>query len=233
MKTNKSNPLADRKAYLDHLNLLKRAHKVELRNARMRLMEQADEVVTLKLQAFKKTVESEFDRFHKTNTMLVQSIKESQRKNVRLSNIIKDFNINTSKHIIRTTGNMQAIDVYMSKPHLLKNRKNEIKHKTKRIVNEFEEGYRVFQDLMVANLKYLEGKPNVESKECQVIDFDRIQNDQVVEDRNNRNLETIHHLKKDIDDQTMEFARKYQRLQLDFDHKEEKMNNEIKRLQGR
>ena len=72
------NPWTERKQYLEHLNRLRRAHAVEIRNVRMTLIAVADEVVTNKVNAFQKVIEYEFDRFLKQNLELQARLNESK-----------------------------------------------------------------------------------------------------------------------------------------------------------
>ena len=53
----------ERNSYLAHLDKIRRAHEIELKNVRMTLIDIADEVVTKKINAFQKVIEAEFERF--------------------------------------------------------------------------------------------------------------------------------------------------------------------------
>jgi len=253
----RTNPWAERKSYLSHLDRVRRAHIVELKNSRMRLINIADEVVEKKISAFQKAIEHEFNTFISSNESLQARLLTCQRIISNLRTTIQNYEINTTKDLIRGCGNMQAIDVYLMKPQNIKKKKNKPssnldylnfmtdenlsmlsagKNKTRvksKRVNEFEEGFRVFQDLMMQNLKYLQGAPDTSNKECQVIDLQGIEKLEQAEQQKQKLVKDIQDMRRQIDDQIINFASKYQKQQVTFDNKEFDYQNKISKLEAK
>jgi hypothetical protein len=209
-----------------------------------------------KIEAFQRAVEYEFDKVLHNNIQLRNRLIECRKEMDKLRKVLQNYEISATKEVIRGSGNMQAIEVYLNKPQLMKKHKGQkrninldylnfmtednitlltssVGHKTKTKTNklkEFEEGFRVFQDLMMANLKYLEGKSDTANEGIQVVDYERIEREEENERQKEKLEQKIQEIKRQFDDQTVNFARKYQTQQIQFDKKEHDLQGEIDNL---
>ena len=83
---------------------------------------------------------------------------------------------------------------------------------------------------MMNNLKYFEGKPDTDNQECQVIDYQSIENEEKFKRESYENQQKLEKLKKNFDSQTQKFFKKYLKQQLDYEQKEAKHMKKIEEL---
>ena len=66
----------------------------------------------------------EFSKFVRENLYLKNKIRILIKEVERLKRIIQNYETSITKELIRTSGNLQAIDIYLSKPQQIKKKKN-------------------------------------------------------------------------------------------------------------
>ena len=109
------------------------------------------------------------------------------------------------------------------------NESNPVKSKSVKL-KEFEEGYRVFQDLMVANLKYLEGKWETVNQEIQVYDEEGILQTAKLKLEIKNKEATVELMKQKANEQKCNYEKIIESNSKDYESREKIFKNEISKL---
>ncbi|CAI2384091.1 unnamed protein product [Moneuplotes crassus] len=87
------NPLAEQKAYTNHMHRLRRAHQIELRNVKMKFICLIDEIVDKKLSAIQQAIDSEFSKFMFENHVNKNKIRLLSKELDKLRKVISNYEV--------------------------------------------------------------------------------------------------------------------------------------------
>ena len=73
-----------------------------------------------KLEAFEQAISNEFQKFVRENYYIRTKNKLLINEIEKLKKVLQNYELNMTKDLIRSCGNLQAIDVYISKPQIIR-----------------------------------------------------------------------------------------------------------------
>ena len=114
-------------------------------------------------------------------------------------------------------------------PNYKINERNKEKYQSLKM-KEFEEGYKVFQDLLVANLKHLEGKEETVNKDIQVIDEETLMLVANLKFEIGTKITEIDNLVKKNEEQKIKFEQEIANKDKEYESRELQFKKEIVNL---